>query len=503
LNATSAEFSPEFPYYITGDFNVTLSVFYQGLKISSTQTITVNPVETPLNMNLFEYEKTINMANAQALNGWEDSTNLLVFHVINPDDGYYVGLIEDNSEIWHEKNQYRQSFVKRTGKGKYTHLIPNTIYNFDFSNNKTDSRTTNTDYYYNCNSNNQCLTYSYYKYNNNYPSGDRLITVVLDHSNELIDSNYYFYISDDILMSLRVDSLSICACIDTICTDYILKYDYYEERIVQNQSGTYYSMRDYSGSKFNGRFIPYTPIYSDILRLSDSVLVLTNPRQLVIGHNRGIRPAYGVNDSIFTLIVDTTYNSDFIFNHFQRINDTTILAAGSYKNQPAYFLFNDLGEIVKIQVIPERFGEINFASFTCNNNLLLSGWRYSVNMTKIPYFVSVKETVLYHMCSPLIYFNPLSDISEKPVIDINAEPLCFPNPTTQKATISFNSSANTTAKATLYDPMGNEIQSQEILCSEGVNSLDFSFSLQSSGMYYYRLFVGGRAFSGKIVYIKE
>lgn len=78
----------------------------------------------------------------------------------------------------------------------------------------------------------------------------------------------------------------------------------------------------------------------------------------------------------------------------------------------------------------------------------------------------------------------------------------YPNPFNGSTVIHFNLPADSECRLEVYSPVGSSVLTTEIKGIKGINSYNFDASSLNSGVYLYRLTAGGKALTGKMVYLK-
>ena len=75
----------------------------------------------------------------------------------------------------------------------------------------------------------------------------------------------------------------------------------------------------------------------------------------------------------------------------------------------------------------------------------------------------------------------------------------YPNPVINQASIQFISGFSENITLKIYNLLGEEIESQILFSSRGINNINFDFSMYSEGIYLYTLSNGVRVLTDRIV----
>lgn len=235
--------------------------------------------------------------------------------------------------------------------------------------------------------------------------------------------------------------------------------------------------------------------------------------------NENISPnIYGGNISSITK--DNANNLSLISNQYIDIDWTKPIASSIIKDGTAndidttfigtqldlnYTMAKDTNSGVSTYyyAIGTTAGSQNIVSWT-NNALNLNATKTGLSLTNNQkYFIMVKSVnnaglvsdsvvsdgVIYLMPTGLTESNALNELS------------IYPNPTTDKATISLISSSNETLHYVLYDALGKQIEQKELLITSGINTLEInSKQLQlSKGIYFIKLTSSGKEITKKLI----
>ncbi len=146
-------------------------------------------------------------------------------------------------------------------------------------------------------------------------------------------------------------------------------------------------------------------------------------------------------------------------------------------------------------------GAKNIANWTANTSslsatktglALVAGQKYYI-MTKalngagLMGDSTVSDGVLYLLATGISSYESLNELS------------VYPNPTTDKATISIVSDENKKAMYTLIDAEGKLIETKEFTISVGINSLSIDATHFSKGIYFIHIFDNGKTVVEKLI----
>jgi hypothetical protein len=169
------------------------------------------------------------------------------------------------------------------------------------------------------------------------------------------------------------------------------------------------------------------------------------------------------------------------------LDDVTNLPPGlsvgcnSQTSAPCTFLSSQLG-CGLIEGVPTQAGtysiELSVTAFTN-----LAGFVIPVPQTFSGYEITIAE-------------------NNTSVPSVRSEPTAFrmvPNPASQRATLEFSLPRAAQARVRLYNMVGEEMRSTIIDGRAGLNTLPIDVSALESGVYLYKLQVGGRTSTGRLV----
>lgn len=169
------------------------------------------------------------------------------------------------------------------------------------------------------------------------------------------------------------------------------------------------------------------------------------------------------------------------------LDDVTNLPPGlsvgcnSQTSAPCTFLSSQLG-CGLIEGVPTQAGtysiELSVTAFTN-----LAGFVIPVPQTFSGYEITISE-------------------NNTSVPSVRSEPTAFrmvPNPASQRATLEFSLPRAAQARVRLYNMVGEEMRSTIIDGRAGLNTLPIDVSALESGVYLYKLQVGGRTSTGRLV----
>ena len=148
-------------------------------------------------------------------------------------------------------------------------------------------------------------------------------------------------------------------------------------------------------------------------------------------------------------------------------------------------------------------GSQNIISWT-SNNLNLSATNTGLNLTNNQkYFIMVKAINGAGLVSDstvsdgVIYLTP-TGLEESSILNTLS---VYPNPTSERATITIISSTNENVNYTLFDAQGKLIEAKKIVITTGINTLEINTNqLQlSKGIYFIKLVLEGKEISKKLI----
>jgi len=471
-------------YTCPDKYNVKLKVFSKNLTDSVSKIIPIYNADKAIDKSRIQYEFTDTTHEGEALKGWEDEGDYLVYHIKRAPSMWHHGAFRNFMPEWNVSTTINKEFLVRQSGGTYSFLSDTSITNFDkygtilHSGNYRNSNDLNTVK----NSGNSIITTYFIR--------EKFIYDEIENGEKTINStmvyNNYSFINNDFLY-FTIYYYDVLYSKNTI--DYYISYTYTRDG--------YPSPYTYYLFQINNNSFPSLLKNKDFIRINSSTLVIAGDEFLVIALNPGLK-----KDSIGKTNVCTFKPlkklPDYSFNSLLKLNDTAFVAAGSYKGSPAYVVANANGAVIDSLVISERTGSFNYVSLTPDNNLLLSGYRKKYYHYNSPYFVKTDDKLINSLLTSV--YDP-GELQPNPAI---YGLKCSPNPVTGKATVSFDLKEDAPVGFKVFDLYGNCVISGKAGdCPAGANTFDVSFDSQPIGCYFLVLEANGSTCSEKIVYLRE
>ena len=486
---SSNDFEPEHDFFLTGTYSVMLTIFSKGRSISTTKKIDILVPRQKLQDDYLYDISDTTLPNCVAVKGFENKDNNIIYRII--DSSYsFIGSIDSKEKSWEKSYHNLNNCLLRREDNNYTFILDSVYSVIDSYGKMTKQKNLN-------------IAKKIYSYRN---SGDKIFATFskLYYFVSVINSN--FDIDTTIFLSgpafnnscpTKFSVNNLIAYVENNKFDFALSSIVYLECEGHKSKEQYFSINNY--------YDRINLVQNDFLRLNDSILIAITDNEIIMLNNTGIYPKSVGQKRGYFYSFSTEYK-DYQFNNLLKLNDTTVLISGRYKEFPMYRIINGKGTVIKENILTERIGEFRYASLTNDNNILFSGYCFTSLTKKFPYFVKTNDSLIQALAS--IGIGKLKDsTNSNSIVKSNSKIKIiniYPNPTNKIISIKFSVNKPVSIQFRLYNELGDNILSSAIepygISEEAMRSFDLSGL--SDGTYYLTVETNGEYYFRKLIYLR-
>lgn len=222
-------------------------------------------------------------------------------------------------------------------------------------------------------------------------------------------------------------------------------------------------------------------------------------------------PETDFGDQPFGVAPDTIVNfmAGSVDNIYSQQIDVKVPVDGSFANAP--FVVVDSAQVLSISGLPEGL------TLQCNGNavtncMYLAGSEGCGVISGIPTeagtFELTIDLMVYTNLSPIPYSFPgyrivvdgPTGIDENDFLSFKMEDI-RPNPANSSTTLFLESKSSGKAEFRVFDLVGKEVYSREVLLTQGRNKITYNTTSLPEGVYIYRLDAFGESMTSRLVVV--